>query len=52
VTTKTGESATVHYALHEVVALHTVLVRGSVWKMSERSLTQSMIFQFPEVLQL
>lgn len=27
VTTETGDSATVHYTLHEVVALHTILVR-------------------------
>ena len=37
-------------ALHEIVPLHAVLVRGSVGKMREGLLAQLVFFQLPEIL--
>lgn len=44
-----GHPAAVHDALHEVVALHPVLVRGVVGKMGEGSFAESVLFQLPEL---
>ena len=46
-----GDALLVHYALHKVIALHPVFVRGSVRKMSESRLPQGVIFEFPIVRQ-
>src|SRR6185437_3061539 len=46
------DPAAVHYALHEIVPLHPVLVRGTVWVVEEISrLAESVPLQFPEILQ-
>ena len=42
----------VHPALHEIVALHAVLVRSAVGEMSEGRLAQLVLFQPPHVLQI
>ena len=40
----------IHFAGHEIVALHAILVRRAVGKMSERGLAQLVFFELPEVL--
>ena len=52
VAAEAGDAARVHQALHEVVALHAVLVRGAVGKVRERRLAELVLFELPEVLQL
>ena len=42
----------VHDALHEVVALHAILMRRAVRKVVEGALTKGAVFKFPEILQL
>src|SRR5262245_58177974 len=49
VTTETGHPARVHQALHEVIALHAVLVAGRVGEMGKRRLAERVLFEFPEV---
>lgn len=49
---ETGNSASVHHALHEVVPLHPILVRGSVCKMCEGRLAKLVVFELPKILQL
>ena len=44
-----GHAVPVHHALHEVVALHPVLVRGAVGEMSEIGLAQRDVFELPVV---
>ena len=38
VTAKARDATRVHQALHEVIALHAILVRGAIGKMRERQL--------------
>lgn len=45
-----GESAPVHHALHKIVSLHAVLVRGAIGKMSEACLPQRMVLELPKIL--
>ena len=52
VTGGTGNSVPIHDALHKIVALHAVLVRGAVREIVERGLTKGTVFKLPEVLQL
>jgi hypothetical protein len=52
VTTKTGYAATVHDALYKIIPLHTVLVRGAVWEMSESRFAQVVCFQLPKITQV
>ena len=47
-----GNTVLIHDALHKVVALHPVLMRGSVWEVRECCLTQGDVIEFPEVLQM
>jgi len=49
VATETGDPARVHEALNEVIALHAVLVRGSVGKMREACFAELVIFESPKV---
>ena len=44
-----GDAARVHQALHEIVALHAVLVRGAVGEMGEGGLAELVLFQLPEI---
>ena len=46
------DAAAVHHALHEIVSLHAILVRGAVGKMRESQLAQRVIFQLPVILQI
>ena len=46
---ETGDAARVHHALHEIVALHAILVRGAVGEMSEGRLAELVLFQLPEI---
>ena len=52
VATETGDSPAVHHALHEIVALHAILVRGAVREIVKVGLVQRMVFKFPEILKL
>ena len=52
-TIETGYPASVHDALHEIVALHAVLVRGAIGEIIEISkLAKRVAFQLPEILQI
>ena len=46
------DSALVHHALHEVVSLHAVLVRGAVGEVGEACFAQPVFLQLPVILQL
>jgi hypothetical protein len=52
VATEAGDAVQVHFALHEIVALHAVLVRRVVGEMGERGLAQFVFFELPVVLEL
>src|SRR5215469_3227180 len=51
VATETGDSATIHDALHEVVALHSVFVRSAIREVVEVSRAQSALFQSPVIFE-
>src|SRR5271168_4416639 len=50
--TETAHAVRVHRALHEIVALHPILVRRTVGKMSESLFAQLVLFQLPEILEI
>jgi hypothetical protein len=50
--TEAAHPMRIHRALHEIIALHPVLVRGAIGEMRECRLAQLVLFQLPEVLQL
>ena len=52
VTGSAGDAVLVHNALHEIIALHPVLVRGSVRKVSEGRLSEGVVFEHPEVCEM
>ena len=52
VTIEACDPAPVHHALHEIVSLHPVLVRGAVGKIRKVGLAQCVVFELPEILQL
>ena len=52
VAAKTRDAARVHQALHEVIALHAIFVRGAIGKMGKRKLAQFVILELPEIHQL
>ena len=43
--------ALIHHALHKIVALHAILMRGSIGKVQKICLPESDVFEFPVVLQ-
>jgi len=43
------DASRVHQALHEIIALHAVLMRCSVGEMRKRQLAQLVVFKFPEI---
>ena len=47
-----GHPVTVHHALHEIVALHPVLVRRAICKVKEVSLSKRDVFELPVVGQV
>jgi len=47
-----GNPVLVHYALHEVIALHAVLVRGAIRKVREGELAEGVFFELPEVAEI
>ncbi len=49
---KTGDAATVHNALHEIIALHAVLVGGSIGEVYEGGLAESVVFQLPKIAEV
>jgi hypothetical protein len=48
---RTRDSVPVHDALHKVVALHAILVRGAVWEVVKACLPERAVLELPEVLQ-
>ena len=52
VTVGACDAAGIHQALHEIIALHAVLVRGAVWKVGKGEIAQLMVFELPVVLQV
>ena len=46
------DSARVHDAGHEVIALHAILVRGAIGKMRESTLAELVVFELPEILEI
>ena len=52
VTIKAGNAAAVHHALDEVIALHAVLVRRAVGKMSETQIAKPVVFELPIIPQV
>jgi hypothetical protein len=42
----------VHDALHKIIPLHTVLVTGSIGKLSERGLAEVDLFEAPIIVQV
>lgn len=51
VATRALHAAVIHHALHEIIALHPILVSRSVREVRERGLAQLVLLQFPEALQ-
>ena len=47
-----GNPVVIHYALHEIIAMHAVLVPRAIGKVSERKLAGSVVFELPIVLQV
>ena len=52
VTARAGHAVAIHHALHEVVALHAVLVCRAIREMREGGLAELVFFEVPEILQL
>lgn len=52
VAAKARHSAPVHYTLHEIIALHAVLVRCAVRIVRERCLTQRVFLKLPKIPQI
>ena len=52
VTAKTGDTALIHEALHEIIALHAVFVGSAIGEMSERLLTELILFELPKILEI
>src|ERR1700735_5394892 len=52
VATEAGDSAAVHHALHEIIPLHAIFVRGAVGKMGEGGLAESVFLKLPIILQI
>jgi len=52
VATEAGDTAAIHHARDEIVALHPILVSSAVRKMRERRFTELVLFEPPEVFQL
>ena len=49
---ETRDAPPVHEALNEVIALHSILVRGPVGKVREGRLSQFVLLQLPEIAQI
>jgi len=51
VTGGAGHTVTVHHALHEIVALHSVLVGSSIGEVQEVGLSKADVFELPVIRQ-
>src|SRR5438477_1927545 len=47
-----GDTAPIHHALHEIVPLHAILVRGTVGEMCERRRAELVLLELPVVAQI
>jgi len=52
VATEAGHAARIHQTVHKIVALHPILVRGTIGEVRERRLAQLMILQLPVIVEL
>ena len=52
VTAEAGHAAAVHHALHKIISLHTIFVRGALREVREGGLAKRMVFQLPEITQI
>ena len=44
-----GDPSAVHQALHEVIALHAILMSGAIGEMREGHFTEGVIFELPKI---
>src|SRR5580698_2309414 len=52
VATEAGHSSPIHYALHEIISLHTVLVRSAVGEMRKGLIAEFVFFELPEIAKI
>src|ERR1700722_9686977 len=52
VATEAGDAAAVHHALHEIISLHAIFVRGAVGEMGEGGFAESVFLKLPIILQI
>lgn len=52
VTAEARDAARVHHTCDKVIALHSILVRRTVWEVGECSLPELVLFQFPRRLEI
>ena len=52
VATEARYTAAVHYALHEIVALHAIFVGGAVGEMGEGGPAELVLFQLPVIVEI
>src|SRR5450631_3496891 len=50
--TDARDTAGIHQALHKIIALHAILVRSAIRKMSEREIAKFVILELPKIDQL
>ena len=50
--TEAGDAAAIHHTLHEIIALHAILVRSAIRKMSEARLAELVLFELPIILEV
>lgn len=50
--TEAAHTVRVHRTLNKIVALHAILMRGAIGKMSESLLTRLMLFKLPEIFEV
>ena len=52
VAAEAGHPTPVHHALHKIISLHPIFVRGAVGEVREGRLAQRVLFQLPKILQV
>jgi len=52
VASEASNPSAVHYALHEVIALHAILMSGAIGEMREGHFTESVVFELPKIAEL
>ena len=52
VATEAAHAVCIHDTLHKIIALHSILVRGAISEVGEALLTELVLFQLPEILEI